>query len=110
MTYFKYEEIEEGYCTGEHLLDQITKKAPLIAQVLYPGYELLFTFNNVTSYFIYAKDVLQIIYRNKKLKGQQLLFYCGWYMPYDKEVVSQEISTVVANPSTGQSNLIQKRI
>ena len=58
VTYFGHGKTEEGYWTGEYLLDQITKKALPIAQALYPGYELLFMFDNVMSYLIYAKDAL----------------------------------------------------
>ena len=64
-TYFEYGKIEEGYWTGEHLLDQIVKKVLPIAKSLYPGYELLFMFNNATSHSIYAKDALQVAHINK---------------------------------------------
>ena len=63
--------MEEGYWAGEHLLDQIINKALSIAESLYPGYELLFMFDNTTSYFIYAKDELQVTQMNKGLDGQQ---------------------------------------
>ena len=36
--YFIYGKMEEGYWTGEHLLDQIINKAVPIAESLYPGY------------------------------------------------------------------------
>lgn len=43
-----------------------------IAEALYPGYKLLFTFDNATSYAIYAKNVLEVTYINKGLGDQQL--------------------------------------
>ena len=49
-TYFEYGKMEEGYWTGEHLLDQIQKKTLPIAEALYPGYALLFMFDNATSH------------------------------------------------------------
>ena len=64
--YFKYGKIEEGYWTGEYLLDHIKSKAFSIGEALYPEYELLFMFDNATSHAIYAKDVLQVTHINKK--------------------------------------------
>lgn len=37
-TYFEYGKMEEGYWTGEHLLDQIRAKALPIREALYPRY------------------------------------------------------------------------
>lgn len=68
-TYFEYGKTEDGYWTGEHLLDQIVKKALPIGEVLYPGYALLFLFNSPTSYLIYAPDVLQVTHMNKGSRG-----------------------------------------
>ena len=59
-TYFEYGKMEEGYWTGEHLLDIIKTKALPIGEALYSGYELLFIFDNVISHAIYAKDALQV--------------------------------------------------
>ena len=64
--------MEEGYWTGKHLLEQIKAKALPIAKALYPEYELLFMFDNATSYAIYAKYALQVTRMNKKPGGQQL--------------------------------------
>lgn len=71
VTYFECGKMEDGYWTGEHLLDQIINKALPIAESLYPGYELLFMFDNATSQSIYAKDALQVAHMNKKPGGQQ---------------------------------------
>ncbi len=54
ITYFEYGKSEEGYWTREHLLNQIVKKALPIGEVLYPGYVLLFSFDNVTSHSIHT--------------------------------------------------------
>lgn len=62
--------MEKGYWIGEHLLDQIINKALLIAKSLYPGYELLFMFDNTTSDSIYVKNALQVVQMNKKPGGQ----------------------------------------
>ena len=63
--------MEEGYWTGKHLLDQIINKALSIVENLYPGYELLFMFDNATSHSIYAKDELQVAQMNKGPGSQQ---------------------------------------
>ncbi len=69
--------MEEGYWTGEHLLDQIINKALPIAESLYPGYELLFMFDNTKCHSIYAKDALQVAQINKGLGGQQFFLRAG---------------------------------
>ena len=69
--------MEERYWTGEHLLDQIKSKALPIAEALYPGYELLFMFDNATSHAIYAKNELQVTYMNKGPGGQQPFLQAG---------------------------------
>lgn len=60
--------MEDGYWTGEYLLDQIINKALPIAESLYLGYEL-FMFDNTICYSIYAKDALQVAHKNKGLGG-----------------------------------------
>lgn len=55
-TYFEYGKIEEGYWTGEYLLDQIEKKTLSIGKALYPGYVLLLLFDNTTSDSIYTSS------------------------------------------------------
>ncbi len=110
VTYFEYGKIEEGYWTGEHLLDQIVKKALPIRKTLYPGYELLFLFDNATSHSIYAPDALQVANMNKRPGGQQPFLRPGWFMGSNQEMVVQEMSTVITDPLTGQSTTIQKDI
>lgn len=62
--------MEEGYQIGENLLNQIRAKVLPIRKALYPRYELLFIFDNATSYVVYTKDVLQVAHMNKKPEGQ----------------------------------------
>ena len=70
VTYFENRKTEKGYWTGEHLLDQIVKKALSIGEALYPGYKLLFLFDNTTSHSIYAPDALQVANVNKRPRSQ----------------------------------------
>ena len=49
---------QEGCWDGARLLDQLANKALPIPQFLYPGYDLIFLFDNATSHAIYAKDAL----------------------------------------------------
>ena len=59
--------MEESYWTGEHLLDQIKAKVLPIGEALYPGYELLFIFDNA----------LQVAQINKGPGGQQPFLRAG---------------------------------
>lgn len=62
--------MDEKYWTGEDLLDQIINKALSIMKELYPGYELLFIFDNEINHSIYAKNAVQVAYMNKRCGGQ----------------------------------------
>ncbi len=84
------------------------KKALLIEEVLYPGYELLFLFDNATGYSIYALDALQVANIKKEPGGQQPFLRPRWFMGSNQEVVVQEILIVITDPLTGQSSIIQK--
>ncbi len=70
--------MEEGYWTEEHLLYQIINKGLPISESLYPGYELLFLFDNATSFSIFAKNVLEIAQMNKEPGRQQLFIRAVW--------------------------------
>ncbi len=87
VTYFEYRKTEEGYRTGKHLLDQIMKKALPIGEALYPGYKLLFLFDNATSHSIYAPDALQVAYMNKRPEGQQPFLRPRWFIDSNQEIV-----------------------
>ena len=91
-------------------MDQIINKTLPIAQSLYPGYELLFMFDNATSHSIYAKDVLQVAHMNKGPGGQQPFLQPGWYTNPNGELITQEMSTISINLVTGNSTTIQKGI
>ena len=46
-------------------------KALPIAEALYPGYSLLFLFDNATNHSVYADNALRIGNMNKRLGGKQ---------------------------------------
>ena len=50
--------MKEGYWISKHFLKQIQKKALSIQKPLYLAYALLFIFDNITSYSIYANNAL----------------------------------------------------
>lgn len=60
--------MKKEYQIKKYLLDQIKFKALSITKIFYPGYKLLFIFDNAISHTIYGKDVLQVTNINKKLK------------------------------------------
>jgi hypothetical protein len=93
-TYFEYGQ-EAGYWDGEALLQQITKKALPIAQALYPGYQLLFLFDNATSHSVYAANALRTAKMNKGPGGQQPFLRNGWYVK-DGVRIEQEMHTVMS--------------
>lgn len=57
---FEYEKNNNGYWNKAKLYKQVVCKVLLIAKALYPGYSLLFLFDNIIDYLVYAKDILQI--------------------------------------------------
>lgn len=58
--------MEDSYYIGKYFLNQIIDKVIYILGSLSSGYKLLIIFDNTASHFIYAKDVLQVTYINKK--------------------------------------------
>lgn len=66
-------------------------KALPIAEVLYPGYELLSMFDNATSHLIFAKNGLWVGSMNKGQGGQQSFLRPGGYQSPEREIVSQEM-------------------
>ena len=50
--------MEKEYWNREHLLNQIKYKVLSITKALYPGYILLFMFDNTISHAIYVKNAL----------------------------------------------------
>ena len=51
---FEYGKANKGYWDGPKLHQQVVNKALPIAEVLYPGYSLLFLFDNATSHSVNA--------------------------------------------------------
>ena len=82
------------------MLDQVIKKALPTGEALYPGYSLLFLFDNAISHSIYAKDALQVAHMNKGPGGQQHFLRPGWYIAPNQKVVIQEMSMVTTDPVT----------
>lgn len=48
------------------MLKQVITKVLPIVEALYPGYQLLFLFDNVINYLVFALDVLQVDEISKK--------------------------------------------
>lgn len=72
---FEYEKNKNGYWDETKLHQQVVNKALLITETFYPGYWVLFPFDNATNYLIYAKDKLQVKNLNKCIRGQQPQLY-----------------------------------
>lgn len=106
ITYIQYSKIEERYWIDKHLLNQIKNKALSITKALYPGYELLFIFDNATGYAIYTKNILQIVQIKKDLESQQLFLQAKQYWNTSKKIISQRIYILVKNFTNVQSQKI----
>lgn len=76
---FEYGKNNDGYWDGVKLHKQVVSKALPIAEALYPGYSLLFLFDNATSHSVYAKDALQVNDMNKGSGGKQNYLRHGWF-------------------------------
>ena len=68
---FEYEKSNNGYWDRPKLYHQVVTKVLPIAEALYPGYSLLFLFNNTTSHFIYAQNALCTANINKEVEEKQ---------------------------------------
>ena len=60
-------------------MNQIREKALPIAQVLYPGYQIIFIFDNVKSHAVFAKDALQVGNMRKRVREVQSFLRDGWF-------------------------------
>lgn len=58
VEYFEYGKNNNGYKKKENLLKQVIEKALPIVKALYPGCQLLFLFENTTSYLVLVSDVI----------------------------------------------------
>ena len=67
---FGYGKANKEYWDEPKLHQQVVNKALLIAEALYPGYSLLFLFDNATSHSVYARDVLRTTQMNKGVGGK----------------------------------------
>lgn len=68
---FEYGKNHEGYWDKAKLHEQVVSKALPVAEALYPGYALLFLFDNATSHSVYASNALCTNDINKSTEGQQ---------------------------------------
>lgn len=73
---FEYGKNNDGYWDGAKLHKQVVNKALLIAEAFYPGYLLLFLFDNATSHSVYA---LQVKDMNKGCGRKQPVLRNGWF-------------------------------
>ena len=104
---------QDGYWDGARLLRQLTEKALPIAQFLYPGYDLIFLFDNATSHAIYAKDALRVSNMGKGEGNQQGFLRPGWYRDKESgEIVTQSMWSWVVDPCgpPGAKKKVQKGI
>ena len=85
--FFEYGKNNDEYWRGENLLKQVVEKAMPIGEALYPGYQLLFLFDNATSHSIYASDALQVDEMNKSTGGQQKFLRDSWYTDHKGKIV-----------------------
>ena len=76
---FEFGKNNQEYWTGADLLKQVKEKALPIAQALYPGYSLLFLFDNATSHSVYKSDALQVKNMEKGPGGKQSFIRDGWF-------------------------------
>lgn len=58
------------YWDGPKLYKQVVNKVLPIAKALYPGYSLLFLFDNATNYSVYVDNALYIGGMNKGSSGK----------------------------------------
>lgn len=101
---FEYGKNNDGYWDDAKLHQQVVNKALPIAEALFPGYSLLFLFDNATSHSVYAKDALQAKDMNKGTRGQQAQLRNGWFID-NGVVINQPM-----NFQRPDGKWIQKRI
>ena len=101
---------QDGYWDRARLLEQVTKKALPIAQFLYPGYDLVFLFDNATSHAVYAKDALNVNNMSKGGGNQQGFLRPGWYRdPQSGAIVEQQMWSWETD-CLGEKKKVQKGI
>lgn len=70
MEIFKYKKNNDRYQDRAKLHQQVVNKSLPIVKAIYPGYSLLFFFDNAINHFVYAKNALQVKDINKNAGGQ----------------------------------------
>ena len=73
----EYGKNNDGYWDGAKLLRQVMEKALPITEALYPGYSILFMFDNATSHSVYAEDALCAYKMNKRPGSKQVMLCNG---------------------------------
>lgn len=89
---FEYGKSNKGYWDGVKLHKQVVNKALPIAEVLYPGYSLLFLFYNATSHSVYAQNALRTAQMNKGVGGQKPWLRNGWFEKDGAYIIIQPMS------------------
>lgn len=67
---FKYKKANNKYWDRPKLDQQVVNMALSIAEALYPGYSLLFLFDNTISYLIYSQNLLCTMQMNKEVDNK----------------------------------------
>ena len=101
---FEYGEKNDGYWDRAKLHKQVVNKALPIAEALYPGYSLLFLFDNATSHSVYAKDALQVKDMNKGYGGKQPVLRNGWFYQGD-HCIMQSMNFLNENNQSTQKSI-----
>lgn len=93
---FEYGKNNGGYWDGAKLHQPVVNTALPIAEALYPGYSLLFLFDNATSHSVYADNALCSGNMNKRPVGKQSWLRNGWFekdgMRVEQSMSFQEIN------------------
>lgn len=76
---FKYRKANKEYWNRPKLHKQVVNKALPLARAFYPGYSLLFLFDNATSHSVYAQDAFCMAQMNKSSGGKQPWLRNRWY-------------------------------
>lgn len=61
-------------------------------ETLYPRYQLLFLFDNLTSHLIFASDGLWVDEINKRNRVQQKFLQNGWYINNKRTLLWQKMT------------------
>ena len=87
----EYGKNNNRYWDGAKLYQQVINKTLPITKVLYPGYSLLFYFDNAINHSIYTKDILQVKDIKKGIGGQKPQLRNRWFN-HDNNQINQLIN------------------